>query len=569
MTASLPAFAQNESDAWRVRSHFLARSFAKELGKIDPEEASVLGLEEFDTQATVWSKQTESQFLELYQNWAQKIQKALSEETDPNFAVDLRVMLKHLQTKANDIRLRQKHSVVKFFKASEYVYNALFTLVNPQTSVARKKAALQRFRQIVSYGNLGAWKQLTESAMYGFGYILTPTKLEVEDYLKNSAEIKEGIRGMLQEAGTGWEKDFEAFEKQLNNYDTFIKDQVLPLARTSVALPPELYANNLQQNGVEWSPEELIAKSKKDYAILHKDLLELAKQIGPKYGLTAEQSTPYEVSKVLRANQVTGEQELMDFTHKIYNMLESILRTHDLITVPNEPAAIRKSTPAENAVAPFPHVNTPPALSSVMAKPEYVFPMTPEGRAFDEDSAYWAAAVTLTAHEARPGHELQFMRLAGENGEGSRTRLAFGSTAANAEGWAVYVEHLLMPYYDKDDLEARYGAVQSVLFRVARAFLDPLVQAGQMTEAQVLQVHVNEIGLAESFAKGEFSRYSWRMPGQATSYYFGMKKLLEIKEEIKAQNGAHFSEKKFNDTVVSMGPVPFDVCRDILVSEKH
>jgi hypothetical protein len=53
-----------------------------------------------------------------------------------------------------------------------------------------------------------------------------------------------------------------------------------------------------------------------------------------------------------------------------------------------------------------------------------------------EDYTLAAASWTLTAHEIRPGHELQFDAMIA-NGT-SMTRRSVGVMLANPEGWAVY-----------------------------------------------------------------------------------------------------------------------------------
>ena len=61
-----------------------------------------------------------------------------------------------------------------------------------------------------------------------------------------------------------------------------------------------------------------------------------------------------------------------------------------------------------------------------------------------EDFTFDAATWTLTAHEARPGHELQFASMV-ENGV-SLARALFAFNSVNVEGWALYAEAETQPY---------------------------------------------------------------------------------------------------------------------------
>src|SRR4029077_4553585 len=60
--------------------------------------------------------------------------------------------------------------------------------------------------------------------------------------------------------------------------------------------------------------------------------------------------------------------------------------------------------------------------------------------AFTFEAASWP----LTAHEARPGHELQFASMIEQRVSDARVLFAFNST--NVEGWRLYSEWLIEPY---------------------------------------------------------------------------------------------------------------------------
>src|SRR4029453_17196480 len=88
-----------------------------------------------------------------------------------------------------------------------------------------------------------------------------------------------------------------------------------------------------------------------------------------------------------------------------------------------------------------------------------------------DDFTFDAASWTLTAHEARPGHELQFAALV-EKGV-SLARAVFAFNSVNVEGWALYAEAEIKPALP---LEGQLIGLQHRLLRAARAFLDPDLQ---------------------------------------------------------------------------------------------
>jgi uncharacterized protein (DUF885 family) len=61
----------------------------------------------------------------------------------------------------------------------------------------------------------------------------------------------------------------------------------------------------------------------------------------------------------------------------------------------------------------------------------------------------------------------------------ARALFAFNST--NAEGWGLYSEYIMQPY---EPVEGQLLTLQLRLLRAARAFLDPELQSGAVTQAQ-------------------------------------------------------------------------------------
>ena len=166
----------------------------------------------------------------------------------------------------------------------------------------------------------------------------------------------------------------------------------------------------------------------------------------------------------------------------------------------------------------------PPFLHNTGQKGEFVLPLNipagPGQTATEkyDDFTFDAAAWTLTAHEARPGHELQFDSMLEHGVSLARVRYAFNST--NAEGWGLYSEYLIKPYMP---LGGTVGFAATIgLLRAARAFLDPELQAGKINAGGCLPRAAREdVVLSHAFAQEEVERFTYRSPGQANSYFYG------------------------------------------------
>jgi uncharacterized protein (DUF885 family) len=173
-----------------------------------------------------------------------------------------------------------------------------------------------------------------------------------------------------------------------------------------------------------------------------------------------------------------------------------------------------------------------------------------------DDFTYAAASWTLTAHEARPGHELQFASMVERGVSVPRALFAFNST--NVEGWGLYSEWLMLPYMSAD---GQLISLQLRLQRAVRAFTDPELQQGKQTPEGALDLLQKEVGLSNPMASQEVERYTFRSPGQATSYFYGMTRLLQLRKDVQKVMGKSFDQKKFHDFILAQGLLPPDLLR--------
>jgi uncharacterized protein (DUF885 family) len=199
-------------------------------------------------------------------------------------------------------------------------------------------------------------------------------------------------------------------------------------------------------------------------------------------------------------------------------------------------------------------MNPPRLIGNRGERGEFVLPLTnpnTRGPGRMDDFTSDAAAWTLTAHEARPGHELQFAIMV-ERGV-SIARATFASNSANTEGWALYAETIMTPHFPAD---GQLFALQLRLLRAARAFLDPMVNLGRMTPAAAQKFLMDEVTLSEPMAQQEADRYAFRNPGQAVAYLYGYTRMRELRMKAELALGARFDQRAFHDLVLEQGLLP-------------
>ena len=85
--------------------------------------------------------------------------------------------------------------------------------------------------------------------------LLGPFKGQVDQDLQNTASYVDGIRKLYAKYKiAGADKALDALDTQLKDYDAWVKSTVMPHARDDFKLPPELYADNLKNVGLDIPP---------------------------------------------------------------------------------------------------------------------------------------------------------------------------------------------------------------------------------------------------------------------------------------------------------------------------
>ena len=112
----------------------------------------------------------------------------------------------------------------------------------------------------------------------------------------------------------------------------------------------------------------------------------------------------------------------------------------------------------------------------------------------------------------------------------SLARSLFAFNSVNVEGWALYAEFMMVPY---EPAGGQMIALQLRMLRAARAMLDPMLNLGLITRERAHDILVDDVGLSEAFAREELDRFTFRSPGQATAYFYGYTRLLELREQVR------------------------------------
>jgi uncharacterized protein (DUF885 family) len=179
-----------------------------------------------------------------------------------------------------------------------------------------------------------------------------------------------------------------------------------------------------------------------------------------------------------------------------------------------------------------------------------------------DDFTFAAASWTLTVHEARPGHEMQFASMI--EGGVSVARAVFAANSTNIEGWALYAESFVKPWMPP---AGQLVSLQHRLVRAARAFLDPELQLGKINPDEARRVLREDVVLSEAATTSEVDRYTFRMPGQACSYYYGYSRMIALRSDVQKALGARFEARAFHDFVLAQGLLTPDLLRQAVFED--
>jgi len=191
--------------------------------------------------------------------------------------------------------------------------------------------------------------------------------------------------------------------------------------------------------------------------------------------------------------------------------------------------------------------------------------LTPEEKAsrIRSYNPYWTHVISY--HEWL-GHTVQ---IAAANAHVTRPmRRAFGS-AYFGQAWSFYLEKLFedegyfetLPYMEA--LKTRMARLQMRMWRVQRILTKCRMAKGEMTFDQAVEAYITKIGMEPTNAFIEVQRDS-QTPSPPGREIIGERVILQLRDEYKRRMGEHYTLRRFNDTLLTYGDLPFKQIRRLM-----
>lgn len=563
LALAAPASAQ-DTPAWIERSNAYTMKLLETEAQFSPEGASQTGLEQYDGLAMDLGPDLSERTIAAWRERLAEFEAAQASESDPLVRQDLQILIDSVKQSIEGTELSDRLTL-DWYDIPRTVFGVMNGLLDDQVAPARRQTAkvlLERYTglhpgstPLVDLAR-ARWQDSLGPGKVG------PYKGSVEDTLGKTDTYIAGVRELFaryQIEGAG--PALDAMERQLRDYAEWERATVLPAARDDFKLPPELYAFRLKTVGIDLPPEELIGRARRGFYETRAQMEALAPLVAAKLGLTA---TDYpSVIAALKEDKIATERMEAHYG-EVLGQLQQIAAREKVVTLPEYPVLMRLGTEAENAASPAPHMRPPRLIGNTGERGTFVLTtaVSPVPGEEPNDFNFEAAAWTLSVHEGRPGHELQFAQMV-ERGV-SQARVLYAFNSVNVEGWALYAEAEMLPY---EPVEGQLIALQHRLLRASRAMLDPMLNLGLTDIATAERVLAEEARFSPSMVKQEVDRYTFRAPGQAGSYFYGYSQLIDLRTETELALGDKFDRMAFNDFVVGQGLLPIGLLSEAVRRE--
>jgi len=552
---------------WVSTSNDYANLVLAEIAKYNPEGAGGIGVDGLDEEVLDLGPGIYERGIESSRKLLVKLEGKRGQAVDPRVQKDLEILIQAIEDGIETAEL-DRDNMLPYYNLNQTVFGGVRALIDPQVPRERYPSAIVRMEKYAGltdgYEPLAELAKARTKERFDVDGLVGPFKGQVEQDLERADAMVSGIEQLL--GGTdleGWETTYETLAGQLRDYNDWVRAEILPRSRDDYRLPPAMYANALKNWGVDADPHDLIEQATKGYMDIRNEMAAIAPLIAREKGY--ETNDYREVIALLKRDGALDGDEILDHYYGVLRELETIIEREQLVSLPEREAGIRIATEAETAVQPAAHLDVPRLIGNTGEYPYFVIPkltQDDDGTWQQSDDTYAAGSWTLTAHEARPGHELQFSSVI-ESGV-SIARAIFAFNSANVEGWGLYAEAIVKPYLP---LEAQLISLQYRLIRAGRMFLDPMLNLGLITPEEAKQLIMNDMAVGESWAQNEVERYTYRMPGQATAYYYGYNKMQSLRAQTELKLRDDFDQKAFHDFILAQGLLPPEILHDAIMNE--
>jgi hypothetical protein len=344
---------------------------------------------------------------------------------------------------------------------------------------------------------------------------------------------------------------YETAHKELVDYGNFLKEKLIgikPDDKTTIIGDPvgrQALMNELADDMIPYTPEELIAIAQTEYDWSMKEMLKASHEMG--YGDNWKAA----VEKVKQMHVAPGEQP--ELIRKLVVEGSDFVQKNDLVTVPplaDETWTMVMMTPKRQLVNPFFTGGDEISVSYPTDS------MTYEQREMSMRGNNIPFARATAFHEMIPGHFLQFYMNARYRSYRRRFNTPFWG-----EGNAFWWEMLLYEKGFDQTPEERVGALVWRMHRSARVIFTMNFHLGKWTPQQCVQYLIDNVGFDSENDLAEVRRSFDGSVGPLyqCAYLMGALQFRDLHHELVDSH--KMTDRQFHDAILHEGPMPIEMLR--------
>lgn len=314
----------------------------------------------------------------------------------------------------------------------------------------------------------------------------------------------------------------------------------------------EAIVDALAAEFIPYTPEELIAIARKEFAWCKEQMLACSRELG--YGDDWRKALDH-----VKNDHVKPGQQPALVRDLAYEAVDYV-RRHDLITIPDAATntwRMEMMSPERQRINPF----FLGGDTMIVSYPTDTMTEEQKLMSMRGNNIHFARATVF--HELIPGHYLQdYMS------ERYRPWRAAFQTPFWEEGWAFYWEMLLWDLDFPRNPEDRIGMLFWRMHRAARVIFSVSFHLGQMTAPQAVDFLVNEVGHEHENAAGEVRRSfedNEYGPLYQCAYQLGALQFRALHAEMV--NSGKMTNRQFHDYVLKLNSIPVEMVRAILTDQ--
>lgn len=550
----------------------IAQSFMDGYFHNNQMAATLAGEHRFDAQLDDFSEVGVRAKLDLYRNYLDSLQIIDPDDLSDENYIDWNIL--HDEIKYRLFRLEKE----KILENSPLYYNFLLGGALEYVAVREYDTWDNRINALAS--------RLEQVPLYlaqARHNLRNPSRISTEIAIGQSRGLFNLVQYKLQEYAVKSPANYgrcgnAAMEamKSIKEYQEFLQGELLERSDGDFRLGAELYAEKFKYLlSPEITPDELLEKARHELPRVRGEMFEAAAEIyrGMYPDRKVEASTDEAKTALIRevldriADEHPEPDKLLEVVRGICGELTEFVNEKDFLTLDPAHKLQVEWTPEWQRGVAVAGLDSPGPLDNSLPSFYFVAPVEDE----------WADArkrsylreyndcmlVTLSAHEAIPGHYVQGYYAARYP---SVLRKVFGS-GVFAEGWAMYAEKLVVEQGFRDgDLRVKLSRLKMYLRAVINTILDISIHTKNMQKDEAISLMTGKGFQELSEAEGKWTR-ACLGSCQLSAYFMGYEQVTDLRERYEQEMGDRFSLKEFNEELLSHGTPPVVYLREIMLNE--